>query len=233
MPADAPTLSALASRLAALQEAGAEQLAPVQMRHASALLTRLQTLRNSSPLVRQRLAAQLARLEQQPDPTTHGAKGGTASAQDPSRGTTPSASSATSTPTARTPAQHFAPLRARLTKRDSAHTAPLSGLAKAFHSQAQSLPALHDEGDSQHIQDNTSAPPPLNALQQAKRQHQRSRTRQRMARAILDAPSDAGPLNPHRQVSASLQQLKHLSPAYFERLMAHMDALMWLEKQRP
>jgi hypothetical protein len=55
-------------------------------------------------------------------------------------------------------------------------------------------------------------------------------TQQRIHHAITRAPGDAGPLNAHRQVTRAIETLRDVSPAYLERFVGYMDALMVLEK---
>jgi hypothetical protein len=53
---------------------------------------------------------------------------------------------------------------------------------------------------------------------------------QRLAQSRAALPQNAGPLNSQHLVHKALQQMRQLSPAYFERFVAQVDGLMWLEQ---
>ena len=57
----------------------------------------------------------------------------------------------------------------------------------------------------------------------------RLRLDQQLHRAHQQQPANAGPLHSQRVVLQALQQLRSLSPAYLQHLMAQADALLWLE----
>lgn len=48
--------------------------------------------------------------------------------------------------------------------------------------------------------------------------------------ALAQGPENAGPLNSHLLVLLSLQRLRELAPDYLNRLMSHVDALLWLDQ---
>lgn len=54
-------------------------------------------------------------------------------------------------------------------------------------------------------------------------------------KAIGRAPDNAGPLNSHMLVLRSLELMRGLSPAYLQRFMSQLDALLWLDQvnQKP
>ena len=56
------------------------------------------------------------------------------------------------------------------------------------------------------------------------------RVDQQLQRAQDQQPGNAGPLNSQRLVLQALQQLRQLSPAYLQRLLAHAETLLWLER---
>ncbi|WP_119967169.1 DUF2894 domain-containing protein [Simplicispira lacusdiani] len=56
---------------------------------------------------------------------------------------------------------------------------------------------------------------------------------QQVAQALVRGPENAGPLNSHKLVLRSLRLMRALSPAYLQRFMAQMDALLWLEQRLP
>lgn len=47
------------------------------------------------------------------------------------------------------------------------------------------------------------------------------------------APRNAGPLNPQRLMSDTLNQMGSLSPNYLRRFLAHTETLLWLEQVPP
>ena len=53
---------------------------------------------------------------------------------------------------------------------------------------------------------------------------------QRLAQSRASLPGNAGPLNSQHLVHRALASMRELSPAYFERFMTHVDALLWLER---
>ncbi len=50
-----------------------------------------------------------------------------------------------------------------------------------------------------------------------------------LSQSLATVPQNAGPLNSHRLVSRSLGCLRGLSPAYLQRFVSHVDALLWLD----
>ena len=53
---------------------------------------------------------------------------------------------------------------------------------------------------------------------------------QQLARALAQAPENAGPLNSHLLVLQSLKLMRDISPEYLRRFMAYADALLWLDQ---
>lgn len=51
-----------------------------------------------------------------------------------------------------------------------------------------------------------------------------------LARALAEAPDNAGPLNSQRLMLQALQLMRETSPEYLARFMAHAEALLWLEQ---
>ena len=52
----------------------------------------------------------------------------------------------------------------------------------------------------------------------------------RLTQSLATVPQNAGPLNSHHLVHRALALMGELSPAYLGRFMAHVDALLWLDK---
>ncbi|WP_101049422.1 DUF2894 domain-containing protein [Macromonas nakdongensis] len=51
-----------------------------------------------------------------------------------------------------------------------------------------------------------------------------------VSQALARAPEQAGPLNSHRLVLHTLEQMRALSPVYLSRYLAQLEALLWLEQ---
>lgn len=67
-------------------------------------------------------------------------------------------------------------------------------------------------------------------LQYFRRTWTRLSADQRLAQSESSLPENAGPLNSQHLVHRSLAQMRELSPAYFDRFIAHVDALLWIER---
>ncbi|WP_162846073.1 DUF2894 domain-containing protein [Seongchinamella sediminis] len=48
--------------------------------------------------------------------------------------------------------------------------------------------------------------------------------------ALAEVPEDAGPLNPQRLATRSLETMRDLSPHYLSRFVSYIDTLFWLER---
>jgi hypothetical protein len=55
---------------------------------------------------------------------------------------------------------------------------------------------------------------------------------QRLAQSQAALPDNAGPLNSHHLVHRSLTLMRELSPGYFDRFVAHVDALLSLQQRK-
>ena len=53
----------------------------------------------------------------------------------------------------------------------------------------------------------------------------------RLVQSLAAVPENAGPLNSHQLVHRALTQMRELSPAYLERFMTYVDALLWIEQR--
>lgn len=51
-----------------------------------------------------------------------------------------------------------------------------------------------------------------------------------IARALDEAPENAGPLNAHQLVVRALTTMADISPAYLNRFVSYVDTLLWLEQ---
>jgi Protein of unknown function (DUF2894) len=79
------------------------------------------------------------------------------------------------------------------------------------------------------------APPPreLKALRDYRSTWSRLAMEQRLHQALARVPHNAGPLNTQRLVHQVLTALRDASPAYLLRLVAQVEALLWLEALGP
>lgn len=68
------------------------------------------------------------------------------------------------------------------------------------------------------------------AIQYFRRTWTRLSADQRLAQSQSSLPENAGPLNSQHLVHRSLAQMRELSPEYFDRFIAHVDALLWIER---
>jgi hypothetical protein len=57
----------------------------------------------------------------------------------------------------------------------------------------------------------------------------RLRVDDQLNRSQAKIPENPGPLNSHLLVLRSLHRMQEISPAYLDRFMAHVDALLWLD----
>ncbi len=77
-----------------------------------------------------------------------------------------------------------------------------------------------------------AATPPLGELKTVQRFRatwNRLRVDEQLTRSQAKIPENPGPLNSHLLVLRALRRMQELSPAYLERFMAHVDALLWLD----
>ncbi|WP_300442270.1 DUF2894 domain-containing protein [Zoogloea sp.] len=70
----------------------------------------------------------------------------------------------------------------------------------------------------------------LTALAYFRNTWSRLKVDQQLARALAQAPENAGPLNSHLLVLQSLKLMRDISPEYLRRFMAYADALLWLDQ---
>lgn len=80
------------------------------------------------------------------------------------------------------------------------------------------------------------APAPLaelKALRHFRGSWSRLSLEQQLARALAQAPDNAGPLNSHYLALQALIRMSELAPQYLEAFVTHVDALLWLERADP
>ena len=73
-------------------------------------------------------------------------------------------------------------------------------------------------------------PVELKAVRFFRRSWARLSVDRQLTQSIARVPEQAGPLHSQRLVLRSLQLMRDVSPAYLDRFMSYVDALMWLEQ---
>ncbi|KAB0575678.1 DUF2894 domain-containing protein [Ideonella dechloratans] len=109
---------------------------------------------------------------------------------------------------------------ARLTPPPSAQAAPAAAAAAVPGRAPAATPAVSA----------TAAPAELKSVRHFRQAWKRLNAEQRLAQSRAALPQNAGPLNSQHLVHKALQQMRQLSPACFERFVAQVDGLMWLEQ---
>lgn len=101
----------------------------------------------------------------------------------------------------------------------------LAGLLSHIRRQARArdaaLAALGDAGGGY---------PHLAALEDFRRLWTRQRAREQLRAALQAPPADSGPLNSASLAHRALALMRATSPGYLQHLLAHLDALAWLEQ---
>lgn len=111
-------------------------------------------------------------------------------------------------------------------------TTALSSLLQEINSKRE---LDNDDTEGQTLQFSLFAASPapkkseLKALNKIRKFRQLSNRKKRIHRAIHHTPSDAGPLNAHRQVSQSIETLEQSAPEYVAHLLNYVDTLIALE----
>ncbi len=54
----------------------------------------------------------------------------------------------------------------------------------------------------------------------------------RVTQALAQVPDNAGPLNTQRLLNQALQLMRNAAPQYLQHLMAHAEALLWVDQAR-
>ncbi len=75
-----------------------------------------------------------------------------------------------------------------------------------------------------------SATNELKALRLVRDTWAKQSNEQRVTQALGNVPADAGPLTSHKLVTRSLATMRDISPAYLNRFVAYVEALLWLEQ---
>jgi hypothetical protein len=91
----------------------------------------------------------------------------------------------------------------------------------SFHGEG---PATSDAAPS------LSSPPELKTLRYFRSTWSRLSADRRLTQSLSTVPENPGPLNSHHLVHQSLALMRDLSPAYFNRFVSYIDALLWLDQ---
>lgn len=70
----------------------------------------------------------------------------------------------------------------------------------------------------------------LKVLQQFREDWAKRSTEKAVAKALEEAPEDAGPLNAHRLIVRALETMQDVSPEYLGRFVNYIESLLWLEQ---
>ena len=125
-------------------------------------------------------------------------------------------------------------LAARLDARGS--PGPLAGLVQQLDRTAPGLATgAGDAGLAGAAGPATQAAPAgeLRALRQFRRTWTRLSAEQQLLRSQAQLPQNPGPLNSQLLALRALQLMQVLSPAYLQRFMAQIEALLWLDEAGP
>lgn len=191
------------AELASLREAGLDRADPVRFAYLQALARRLPAQpARAQALLAERLQQAAAALRAAP--------------QGPAR----TLSSPTPAPTP-VPGGGLGGLLAQL-----APQAPAEAAA-APSSPGRTQPA---SATASPVASAPAAPAELKSVRHFRQAWKRLNAEQRLAQSRAALPQNAGPLNSQHLVHKALQQMRQLSPACFERFVAQVDGLMWLEQ---
>lgn len=72
----------------------------------------------------------------------------------------------------------------------------------------------------------------LGTLRQFRGAWSRMFAEQRLRQTMEQVPPQAGPLNSHHLVHRALAVMQEISPAYLQRFVTQVEALLWLEQQQ-
>ena len=110
---------------------------------------------------------------------------------------------------------------------DTPATTPLGNLLRTIEAAGTETTAV--SAPTAVVATPASTVSPLKSLQHFGDHWARLGSEQQLAKALADAPANAGPLNSHRLVLAALERMRDVSPDYLHRFIAYADALCWLE----
>lgn len=109
----------------------------------------------------------------------------------------------------------------------AAQPGPLSALTQAL---AQHAAAQIDPDLPQALPPSLAGPPELKSAHYFRSTWSRLAAQKRLTQSLAQLPENAGPLNSHRLVHRAMSLMHDLSPEYLQKFMAHVEALMWLDR---
>jgi hypothetical protein len=110
---------------------------------------------------------------------------------------------------------------------------PLGTLADLINHQRTPAPTDTTSAAPARVSSPAAFPSELKALDDVRNTWARLDAEQRLEQALAQVPPNAGPLNSYHLVLRTLTLMRDVSPEYLQRFMAHVDALMWLERAAP
>ena len=96
----------------------------------------------------------------------------------------------------------------------------------------QEVEALRQVDDEEAVANLDAIAPvgELKALKQLREDWAKRGTEKAIAKALDEAPEDAGPLNAHRLVVKALETMQDVSPEYLARFVNYVETVLWLEQ---
>lgn len=113
-------------------------------------------------------------------------------------------------------------LIATLSRGDERATLGLGALVRRLEQHAAQTPDAHSEGHAGSRSE-------LKTIRNFRNVWSKLSADKRVARALEQAPADAGPINSHMLVLRSLAAMRDISPDYLNRFMSYADALLCLD----
>lgn len=104
---------------------------------------------------------------------------------------------------------------------------PLSALTAAL---AQHAAAQVDQDLPVGLPPSLTGPAELKSAQYFRSTWSRLSAQKRITESLAQLPENAGPLNSHRLVHRAMSLMHEMSPEYLQKFMAHVEALMWLDR---
>lgn len=124
-------------------------------------------------------------------------------------------------------------LDAKLARLQAAGVPPLPATTPATRPEATDAPHSALAGLLAHIASQTDAAGELKTLRQHRSTWTRLQLDLRVTQALTQVPDNAGPLNTQRLLNQALQLMRDAAPQYLQHLMAHAEALLWLDQASP
>lgn len=221
-----------AATLSAWRERGAQHLDPVRFGFIEGLVRRAAAQTGTArQLLDEKIAGLMAGYEAA---LAHWPAAASASA---SAGPGPAPGSATALAPRPVPSPAPARVCALASKtaptRPAALRGPLGALAELIDRRRLPASAGAPAGPTPSAPPSPASIGELRALEEVRSTWARLDAEQRLEQALAHVPANAGPLNSYQLVLRTLTLMRDVSPEYLQRFMAHVDALMWLERSAP